>query len=86
MARLAGERNVRARTTYRYTHGVSARSVLDYIIMDEDLADLITQVRVLGGTKEYHSVDPILAGGDGARRPQHTATVQGGRSIRRRGG
>ena len=57
--------SARARTTY--THGVSTRSVLDYIIMDEDLADLITQVRVLGGTKEYHSLDPILAGGDGHR-------------------
>ena len=57
--------NARARTTY--THGASTRSVLDYIIMDEDLADLITQVRVLGGTKEYHSLDPILAGGDGHR-------------------
>jgi hypothetical protein len=57
--------NARARTTY--THGTSTRSVLDYIIMDEDLADLITQVRVLGGTKEYHSLDPILAGGDGHR-------------------
>jgi len=45
----------------------ATRGVLDYILMDQALADKLVNVRVVGETPGYHSLDPIIAGGDGHR-------------------